>query len=129
MAVDVEIIADNTDEVYRDIYSAIQTGLERIGQVAERYAAERAHVKTGRLKASISHATKITQGRTYNYKDDDKKAYSYEIGTGAEENTVYIGTNVEYAPFVEKRYPYLKPAAAEHMSEYKDLLEKYIGRA
>lgn len=40
---------------------------------------------------------------------------------------VYIGTNVEYATYVElgtvkmKKKPYLKPAIENHMSEYKQI--------
>ena len=43
-------------------------------------------------------------------------------------DSVYIGTNVEYAVYVEKgtrkmqAYPYLKPAAQDHADEYKKLL-------
>lgn len=40
---------------------------------------------------------------------------------------VYIGTNVEYAPYVElgtvkmKKRPYLKPAIEQHMNEYRTI--------
>lgn len=54
---------------------AIARALETIGLVAERYAKEKAPVDTGRLRNSISHEV-----------DDD---------------TVYVGTNVEYAPYLE----------------------------
>lgn len=54
---------------------AVARALETIGLVAERYAKELAPVDTGRLRNSISHEV--------------------------DDSTVYIGTNVEYAPYLE----------------------------
>lgn len=87
---------------------AIERALETIGLVAEGYAKLLCPVDTGRLRNSISHAV-----------DEDEK-------------TVYIGTNVEYAPYVEmgtsktKAQPYLKPAATNHNDEYKAIIERYL---
>jgi hypothetical protein len=45
------------------------------------------------------------------------------------EKSVIIGTNVEYAPYVElgtsrsAAYPFLKPAATEHTDVYKRIVE------
>ena len=66
---------DNTDEVLSALEKAKKRGLEAIGLVAEGHAKKITPVDTGRLRNSISHAT------------DDEAAY--------------IGTNVEYAPYVE----------------------------
>ena len=65
------------------------------------------------------------------HEDQDKngKGYSQQVGGVGEENAVYIGTNVEYAPYVElganKRhaYHYLKNSVANHISEYKDIIQ------
>lgn len=74
-------------------------------------------VDTGRLRNSITHAT-----------DDD---------------SAYIGTNVEYGIYVEmgtgifaeegnwriigmKPRPFLAPAVQEHVDEYKELVENYM---
>lgn len=62
-------------EVIEAKNEAIARALETIGLVAERYAKEKAPVDTGRLRNSISHQV-----------DDE---------------TVYVGTNVEYAPYLE----------------------------
>lgn len=62
-------------EVIQAKDEAVAKALETIGRVAERYAKEICPTDTSRLKNSISHET-----------DDD---------------TVYVGTNVEYAPYVE----------------------------
>ena len=66
---------DNTDEVLAALEKAKSRGLESIGLTAEGHAKKETPVDTGRLRNSISHAT------------DDEAAY--------------IGTNVEYAPYVE----------------------------
>ena len=63
-------------------------------------------VDTGRLRNSITHAT--------------------------DEDSAYIGTNVEYAPYVEmgtykmKARPYLEPAVTEHIDEYRELVENFM---
>jgi len=62
-------------EVIEAKNEAVTKALEMIGLVAERYAKELCPVDTGNLRNSISHET-----------DDD---------------TVYVGTNVEYAPYIE----------------------------
>lgn len=106
MANDVEIIQDNTDEVAAAIGAAIARGLEAIGLQAEGYAAQKCPVDTGRLRNSITH-TRVN-------------------------NDAYIGTNVEYAPYVEygtsrqKAQPFLRPAAEGHASEYRAILEAML---
>lgn len=87
-------------------FSQIERALKKVGQAAERYAKAACPTNTGRLKNSITHT-------------NDK-------------NTVYIGTNVEYAPYVEMgtvnmdARPYLKPAIVDHIQEYKDKIEQEL---
>lgn len=96
-------ISDFTEEVIEGIKEAIQRALVRIGLECEGYAKMLCHVITGRLRNSITHYT--------------------------EGNAVYIGSNVEYAAFEEegtsKRppHPYLRPAAEDHMDEWKRIFE------
>lgn len=100
---------DNTQEVLSALDSAIQRGLEAIGMTAERYAKEITPVDTGRLRNSIGH-------------DKDDRA-------------TYIGTNVEYAPYVElgargrEGKHMLQRAASEHADEYKKFMEESIKNA
>ena len=100
---------DNTDEVISALKKAKNRGLEAIGLTAEGYAKKETPVDTGRLRNSISHET-----------DDD---------------AAYIGTNVEYAPYVElgaRGRPgvhMLKRAATEHTDEYKRLMEDSMKNA
>ena len=100
---------DNTDEVLAALKRAKNRGLEAIGLTAEGHAKKETPVDTGRLRNSISHAT-----------DDD---------------AAYIGTNVEYAPYVElgargrKGVHMLQRAATEHTDEYKRLMEDSMKNA
>lgn len=97
------ILEDNTDEVLSALEGAKKRGLEAIGLTAEGHAKKETPVDTGRLRNSISHAT------------DDEAAY--------------IGTNVEYAPYVElgtrgrQGKHMLQRAASEHAEEYKQLMQ------
>lgn len=100
---------DNTDEVLAALKMAKKRGLEAIGLTAEGHAKKDTPVDTGRLRNSINHAT-----------DDD---------------AAYIGTNVEYAPYVElgargrQGVHMLQRAAAEHTDEYKQIMENAMENA
>ena len=100
----IEINADNTNEIVNAISGATQRALTKIGMAAEGYAKLECPVDTGRLRNSITHEVVPS------------------------EKSVYIGTNVEYAPFVElgtshqKAHPYLRPAAHNHGEEYRAIL-------
>lgn len=109
MAGGVSVKHDNAKQVIDGIDSAIDVALEKIGLLAENYAAKKCPVDTGNLRASITH----------------------EVDAG--DNAVYIGTNVEYAPYVElgtsrqKAQPFLRPAASEHGAQYRQVLKKALG--
>ena len=83
--------------------------LEIIGGKAETYAKQLCPVDTGNLRNSITH-----------------KQF--------DENTEVIGTNVEYAPYVElgtrkmRARPYLRPAAENHSAEYRKVVEMELKR-
>ena len=100
---------DNTDEVLSALGRSKKRGLEAIGLTAEGHAKKETPVDTGRLRNSISHAT------------DDEAAY--------------IGTNVEYAPYVElgargrQGKHMLQRAATEHTDEYKQIMEDAMKHA
>lgn len=90
---------------------AVALALEEIGLTAEGYAKKACPVDTGRLRNSITH---LVSGRE-----------------GSRE--VYIGTNVEYAPYVEEgtvhmaAQPFLKPAAEGHAGTYRSILKSRMG--
>ena len=101
-------ITDNSDAVRDALEQAKARALEIIGGMAEGYAKAAAPVDTGRLRNSITH----------------------EVENG---NAALVGSNVEYAPYVElgtrnmKAKPYLRPAIENHIDEYKRVLERETG--
>lgn len=99
-------ITDNSQVVRQELNEAVERALTRIGLQAETFAKKKCPVDTGNLRNSISNKVK-TEG----------------------ENAVYIGTNVEYAPYVElgargrKGVHFLRDAAADHTDVYKRIIE------
>lgn len=104
----LEIEEDNAQQIADAIDQALAKALEEVGLVAEGYAKKACPVDTGRLRNSITHQVRPS------------------------EKSVYIGTNVEYAPYVElgtsrmKPQPFLRPAAADHENTYKKIFESNL---
>lgn len=104
----VEVREDNREAIANAIDRALVAALEEVGIVAEGYAKRACPVDTGRLRNSITHI--LDEGTRH----------------------VIIGTNVEYAPYVElgtrrqKKQPFLKPAANDHYSTYKGIFLKHL---
>ena len=112
-------LTSNKDEILEALGEQLGQAMIAIGMTAESNAKQEitkavydtpesksGYVRTGRLRNSISYAV-----------DTDESA-------------VYIGSNVEYAPYVElgtskmMARPFLKPAVENYAREYKDLLEQ-----
>lgn len=162
-------------EIEKYTEESIKTALTAVGLQIENYAKANCAVDTGLLRNSIAHALSgevpsigdvygKTEKHHRQYKanraksgDEDeqeeikKGSYSQRTpkATNAARMKVYVGTNVEYAPYVEmghrqqvgryvpalgkrlvapevKSQPYLRPAFLEHMDEYKDVIEAYL---
>lgn len=92
-----------------EMQEKIEIALEMCGLLGERYAKLLCPVDTGRLRNSISHAP------------DGNKAE-------------YIGTNVEYAPYLEygtvdmNAHPFLKPAVSKHEYEYREIIRQVLAQ-
>ncbi len=105
----LEIREDNTEAIQRSIVPSLMKALEKVGLVAEGYAKMLCPVDTGRLRNSITHQLKGL--------------------------SVYIGTNVEYAPFVENGRRgkngkhFLRRAATEHGEQYRKIIEDSMRNA
>ena len=128
-------ITDNSDEIISRMDRAMEVALEKIGLVAERYAKNLCTVVTGRLRNSITHATASYPG-IGTYQDNAGNEFNDATADGTpEKNAVYIGTNVEYAPYVElgttrsKAKPYLKPAVVDHAEKYKKIFKDSMENA
>ena len=111
-----EVRLDNINVAVSGIRNASLRALERIGEAAEGYAKDLCPVGTpestgipgyigGTLRNSITHVV------------DES------------EESVYIGTNVEYGPYVElgtvkmEARPFLRPSATDHKGTYQNILE------
>lgn len=98
----------HADEVLKELSSGIELALEAIGMTAETYAKQETPVDTGRLRNSMSHTVQPS------------------------ENSVYIGSNVEYAPYIElgtrniRAHNMLRNAATQHSDEYKQLTKQAL---
>ena len=102
-------IESHIEEVTDELKLKVNAWLEAIGEDAASTAANFAPVDTGRLKNSISSAVV------------------------EEEQAVYIGTNVEYAPYQEfgtsrgiTGKHYIQFGATAHKEEYKAMLEQFL---
>jgi HK97 gp10 family phage protein len=114
LSMDIEI-NDNTDKIKEIAQQQLAVALEAVGLQAEgdvkrtmaRYS-PKPIVDTGRLMNSITHSV------------DES------------DNTAVVGTNVEYAPYVEygtsktKAKPFLKPTIQENLPQYKEIFEDYM---
>lgn len=104
------IFISHAKEALEGISAAKRRALEIIGGKAESYAKKLCPVDTGRLRNSITHQQR-------------------------DENTEVIGTNVEYAPYVElgthkmAAKPFLRPAAENHTAEYRRIIEREMENA
>lgn len=111
-------VTSHAAEVLEALRQRKLIALEACGLAAERYAMLKVPVDTGNLKNSITHTV-----------DGD---------------TAYIGTNVEYAVYVEMGTgrramyggnqtlpgmaprPYLKPALTENTEKYRQIITEYL---
>lgn len=131
---DVRVVS-HRDEVEEALKRAKIAALEAIGSKAAGYAGALAPHDTGRLRNSITWATQESEGRSFSYSDEQGNSFSDKVGTGVQEDTVCVGTNVEYAVYQEMgtskihAHPYLKPGVMNHINEYKELAESFMRKA
>lgn len=140
--VSVKVIEDNTKKIISETDEAVIRALEIIGMNAEKYA--KALCPVGTVEST---GKKGYRGGTL------RNSITYSVNR--EEETVTIGSNVEYAPYVElgtgphfepppewetfdipkgsgsghgyvKPRPYLKPAIQDHLSEYEDIIKSEL---
>lgn len=110
--IDIKITQDNTEQIIAEKNEAVLRALEIIGQVVENSAAGYAPVDTGNLRNSITH----------------------EVDDG--EHCVYIGSNVEYAPYQELGTSrmkaanggrgFLRPAVEDNMEKIQSIFKEEL---
>lgn len=135
---------ENNAPLVREQFEAcMKRALTAIGMQAESYAKQSINqadaIDTGRLINSVTYGTAENAG-SHDYSDNEGNHYQDTIGL-AEEDAVYIGTNVEYAPYIEFGHKYyysgtmyapvhfLKDAAGNHTAEYKDIIKQSMENA
>ncbi len=142
----------HVDKIEKYTEESILKALEVIGLKAETYAKAKCPVDTGLLRNSIAHAVsgrspKIGRGGKIYKASNPGKDGKIHIGIYSRQKKVpnvkgdlrvYIGTNVEYAPYVEmghidarsgrhiKAQPYIHPAFEDHMQEYQEILKEFL---
>lgn len=101
-------IDDNSPEVLAALKNAIERGLMAIGEQAATHAKDNitslGAVDTGRLRNSITYAMKAHDGHTLKYTPEMQKSGHEATETTVQvtdSDTVYIGTAVFYAPYIE----------------------------
>lgn len=138
----IEIIEDNTQEVHNELAEKVDRALTTIGIKAENAAKKLCPVGTPESTGKKSYRGGTLRNSITN-------------SVNIEEKTVTIGTNVEYAPYVElgtgpnfeappeweefetpepsgighgyvRPRPYLKPAILDHLDEYTNIIENEL---
>lgn len=126
-------VIDNTQKVLKEFQKQITVACKAVGEKAVSYAKGDTPVDTGRLRNSITYTTMGYGGSdTYSNKAGEVFTGGSAFGGGSSSRTIYIGTNVQYAKYVEfiERYHhktgkahYLRDAAANHADEYRDIFK------
>lgn len=112
-------LTSNKDEILEALGEQLGQAMIAIGMAAESNA-----------KQEITKAVYDTPESKSGYVRTGRLRNSISYGVDTDEPAVYIGSNVEYAPYVElgtskmRARPYLKPAVENYAGEYKDLLEQ-----
>ena len=118
-------ITDNSKEVLSAFENQIRLALESIGQTAEGYAKEDCPVGTPESTGKKGYIGGTLRGSISNdFGEEGNGVYA-----------VYIGTNVDYAIYVEMRDSvhhqtgkahFLRDACATHADEYKAISETFL---
>lgn len=124
---------NNLDKFLKASDEQVEKALLTIGLQAENYARNNAPVDTGLLRNSITSAVGGKETSVKMYKADKGNETGQYGGAIQEKEYPYVlvGTNVEYAPYVEmnnKKKPqgYLRPALADHAEEYKAIVKNEL---
>ncbi len=120
---------DNSRQIKAGMEDAVLKALEACGLAAEGYAKELCPVDTGNLRNSITHEVKGDEKAVYIGSNTEYAAY-VELGTGQyypggrQDPWVYQDEEGNwYKTSGQKPQPYLKPAITDHRDDYKRIIE------
>lgn len=130
-------ITSNKDAIKSEVLRQAKLGLRVVGDTAAGYAREDCPVDTGLLRNSIAYALagevpQVPEGGK-GYSDDSagqKGTYSAKMPDATDGLAVYVGSNVEYAAYVEYRDAehktgkahFLRDAIQNNMDEYEKII-------
>ena len=127
------ILDDHSAEVLSALDAAIARGLEKCGLVGEGYAKKLCPVDTGNLRNSITHTVTNSGERAAYVGTDSEYAIYVEMGTGK-----YV-TGGRPTPWVykdaqgnwhmthgQRAQPYIKPAVADHAQQYQKIIKSEL---
>lgn len=125
-------ITDNSQQVKGDFQTAVLRALEKCGLVAEGYAKKLCPVDTSNLRNSITHVVDEAEPAAYVGTNSEYGVY-VEMGTGKyvaggrPTPWVYQDAKGNYnMTRGTKAQPFLKPAIADHVQQYKGIIESEL---
>lgn len=123
-------ITDNSDLTKEEAISAALIALEECGLVGDGYAKLLCRVDTGNLRNSITHQVQPEELTCYIGTNSEYGAY-VELGTGiyypGGRQTPWVYQDAHgnwHLTHGQRAQPYLKPAVAEHVPQYKGIIER-----
>ena len=125
----IQVKVDNSDKIIALIKKATDAGLEAIGIKCEGYAKEKCPVDTGNLRNSITHIVDsgdktVTIGSNVNYAPYVECGTGIHYSGGRKTPWVYKGSDGNfYTTRGMEKREFLKPAANDHIDEYVEILK------
>lgn len=125
-------VTNNANLALEELQSACLRALERMGQQAEGYAIDLVPVDTGMLKNSLTHKVVPSELTVYAGSNMEYAVY-VECGTGKyypggrDTPWVYQDANGKWHyTHGQRAQPYLKPAIADHVKTYQNITEEEL---
>lgn len=122
-------ITDNSGLVRKEFHAACLRALEKCGLTAEGYAKLLCPVDTGNLRNSITHQVQPSESAVYIGTNSEYAIY-VELGTGkyypGGRQTPWVYQDAKgnwHLTYGQRAQPYLKPAVADNVSTYKGIIE------
>lgn len=126
-------LEDHSAEVLEALESACQRALEKCGLVAEGYAKKLCPVDTGNLRNSITHTVADSGERAAYVGTNSEYGVYVECGTGVyypggrQTPCVYQDAKGDWhLTHGQRAKPYTKSAVADHVDQYKKIIESEL---
>lgn len=122
-------ITDNSALAKEEMQAACLRALEKCGLTGEGYAKLMCPVDTGNLRNSITHQVQADEPAVYIGSNSEYAAY-VELGTGiyypGGRQTPWVYQDAKgnwHLTHGQRAKPYLKPAVADHVQTYRSIIE------